>query len=1076
VCGTLGLHAVPALGQTVARPATPEELRWQADRLFDQQRFDEARDAYLKIYPAFANDPELNRDLGWAFYRARQPDIRQAIRYWTVSWRVDGKEDLKVEAARAYARLGQWQSGATLLLELAAQHPNHPEHWRQLADVAESAREFAQAEAWYRAYLERRPADAPARVALARLLGWAKKFPEAIAEYEVVLKIDRRSTPARLGIAQVLAWKGDLEESLRRYDDVLAEQPANLDAQKGKAFALLWIGRSQEARPLFETVARRRPADQEVRAALKEVARLAQVAATAPAGVPAAPPDPLEILRGRVEEALQRKDAPAAEALVREGLELAPGDVALRRLLVQAYIAADRLNEALTLLETLVSEQPERLEMLRELASLQVRTGRLDAAVESLSRYLTERPDDRSARVDMARVMSWSRQFEQASREYRRVLEADPGNIEGEVGLAQVEAWQGRYGQALDQFDRILARSPDQREALIGRAQSLFWTGRRDEAVDLLARVAQQFPGDREIASLAADLREAQRQQTTTPQNVEESIAHYREILDRQPDDAGALQMLGDLHAGRGDYSEAVVYYRQARGQRPDDAPLQLAMARALSAAKAFEESATLYRDLLAREPGSVRRVELAQVLSSAQQYEQAVAEYAQVIAEQPDDLDARLAMARILSWSRRYDESLSAYRALIERAPSHREARVEYARVHAWKGDLDAAIQLFSDLELTYPQDHDVLLGKGQSLQWSGRPREAQKVLATLRMTYPDDRDVRIAMAGTQLALGRSDLALRELEAAGDGALADANVQSMRSLALRQLRPVFVVSYSPSKDSDDLEILPLTGTLYFTPVPRVRSHLRGVFTPSTMPAQGSAQGREAVVGSTVQIAPGVVGRGEIGANIGSEDRNSLIGSGGVTWLPSPKVRLDFDAGRQFLNYLPLSYHRDISRVGMRAGLDYRPTRRLLLHTDYSHARYSDANDGDLANVVATYAVTQRSRVTLESGYLYSISGFAEQTGSGYYAPSRLERHAGLVNLSGRARPWLGYYVAGTLGIEREADAPFRVDGSIRFSVDFSVGDRLTLSTGYGYSRVASLTRSGAYAYQGVTGGLEIRF
>jgi hypothetical protein len=400
----------------------------------------------------------------------------------------------------------------------------------------------------------------------------------------------------------------------------------------------------------------------------------------------------------------------------------------------------------------------------------------------------------------------------------------------------------------------------------------------------------------------------------------------------------------------------------------------------------------------------------------------------------------------------------------------------VEYARVHAWKGDLEQAIELFAALEPLYPQDRDVLLGKGQSLQWSGRPREAERILSDLRKRYPDDHDVRLALAGAQLALGRGDRALRELQGLGSGTVNDPDLQSMRTLALRQVRPVLVVSYNPSTDSDDLEIRALTSTLYFSAFPRMRSYVRGLLTPSTMPSQGTGEGREALVGSTVHIAPLVVGRGEAGVNVGSGGRTSAVGGGGATLLPTRGLRLDIDAARQFLNYLPLSFQRDISRVVMRTSADVRPTRRVLLHADYSHGWYSDTNRAHTWNIVASHALVQRSQTTLEAGYLYSMSDFAKQTAQGYYAPSRLQRHAGLVNLFRRPRSGFGYSVAGTLGAEREADAPFRLDGSIRIAADVTLAQRLTLSAAYAYSRVTTLSRSGAYAAHAVTSGLEVRF
>ncbi len=673
-------------------------------------------------------------------------------------------------------------------------------------------------------------------------------------------------------------------------------------------------------------------------------------------------------------------------------------------------------------------------------------------------------------------MLSWSRQFEEATREYQRVLREDPDNIESQVGLAQVDAWQGRYAPALEQYEAVLARRPAQREALIGKAQALYWTGQHAESLALFARLEEQFAGDREIASLFADLREMERKRTEPPPDVDTLIRQAEEALSRAPGDPQTLRTLGDLHMRKGQHAQALTYYRDADRLQPRDPGIQLALARALATTRQPREAVEHYRALLAQAPDPAVRKELAQVLTGMREYAQAVALYDDVLAQDPGDQGARLSRARILSWDRQYDAALDGYRAVIEAQPENRDARVEQARVTAWKGDLDRAIELFTALEREYPGDRDVLLGKGQALQWSGRAREAEKILKPLREAYPDDRDVRVAMASTQLALGRSDLAKRELQIPGVRRADDADVQQLWNLTMQQLRPVLVVGFNPSEDSDDLRIAPLTSTFYFSAVPRLRSYLRGAFIASQIPSTDRRRGREGVFGSTLQASPVVALRGEIGTNVGDDDTVDLIGLGGITLLPTSKLRLDASVGRQFLNYLPLAVERDISRVLTQVGADYRPTDDWLLHGDYFFGSYSDGNRAQGGNLIASRSFVRRAPFTAEAGYLYSSSGFDEDPGNGYYAPSRLQRHAGLLNVYGRGPAWLGYAISGTLGTEKAEDDPFRLDGTIQGSVDVMLGTALKVSGGYGYARIASLSRAGAYLTHSAFARLEVRF
>jgi hypothetical protein len=388
----------------------------------------------------------------------------------------------------------------------------------------------------------------------------------------------------------------------------------------------------------------------------------------------------------------------------------------------------------------------------------------------------------------------------------------------------------------------------------------------------------------------------------------------------------------------------------------------------------------------------------------------------------------------------------------------------------------LDRAVRLYADLQSRFPNDREILLGEGQALQWSGRAREAEQVLAPLRAAYPNDREVLLAMAGTQLALGRSDLALRDVRQAEGISPDHRDVRLMRGLVLRQVRPMLVMGFSPSFDSDDLHIFSYSSTFYFNPVPRVRSYIRAAIIPSMNPRDGIVQGREAVLGATSQVAPWLILRGEAGSNFSSTGRTSTIGGGGFTLLPSPSLRLDFNASRRFINYVPRSVLLDISQRQFQGSLDYRPVNNLLVHFDYSHGRYSDGNRSHTGSVSLTQTLVRSEQLTLEGGYIFSVGSFSRQPLTGYFAPSQLQRHGGLVNLYGQFNSRVGYNFSGRAGAEQTFENPYQPQGTLQVSVDFKLSERIKWSMGYGYFRIAALAGTGAYLTNSVFSTFEIQF
>ena len=579
-----------------------------------------------------------------------------------------------------------------------------------------------------------------------------------------------------------------------------------------------------------------------------------------------------------------------------------------------------------------------------------------------------------------------------------------------------------------------------------------------------------------------------------TPEEQVASLQPRIEEAFRQKDASGAIALLesalalipGDLELQRkiaqayllaGQPERAIASLQWHSSQHPDSADLLRDLASAQDRADRFLETADTLKAYLQRRPEDLAaRLEMARLLSWSGRYRESAETYQQVLQAQPENIEARLGLARVLSWGRHYEEAIQHYRKVLEQDPENREAGVEQARVHAWKGNLNRALELYSDLQKLYPNNREVLLGKGRSLQWAGQLEEAREILESLRSQYPGDQEILLALAGAQLALGRQDLALQNLEQAETIDPENQDLQRLRRLVLRQLRPVLVLGFSPSFDSDDLQIFPYTGTLYFSPGPRVRSYVRGAITASMTPGSGIFQGREALLGAVVRTAPWLILRGEIGGNSVSSGRSDPIGGGGLTYLLAPWLRLDFNVSREFLNYLPRPVTLGISRVNWQAGWNLQPTNRFLLHLDYFHSRYSDTNRASGASLTATRTFVQGERMTLEGGYLYAVSSFSKQLGNGYFDPSQLQRHASLLHLSGRATSWLGYNFTGTLGAEQQFHDPFRRDGTWQIGTEILLSQRLRLNLGYGFFRTASLTRAGAYRTHSASATLEIQF
>jgi tetratricopeptide (TPR) repeat protein len=122
--------------------------------------------------------------------------------------------------------------------------------------------------------LERAVSIAPKpeyELSLAETLAWAKRFPQAEAQYRAVLQRDHNSRAAALGLGQVLLWEHHYAAGAAQYRRVLSAHPGDVDAQRGLAFADYWSGDYRRAQRELQALLRSRPNDAEVRKALADI-------------------------------------------------------------------------------------------------------------------------------------------------------------------------------------------------------------------------------------------------------------------------------------------------------------------------------------------------------------------------------------------------------------------------------------------------------------------------------------------------------------------------------------------------------------------------------------------------------------------------------------------------------------------------------------------------------------------------------------------------------------------------------------------------------------------------------------
>jgi len=1136
--------AARAQGPTSGAVRLPDEqarqLRAEADRDYEHQNYPEALSKYLKLYPNFTNDSEINRRISQIYSARPKDEWRKAIPYLRKAHQLDRTN---VDVIRDLAAVTSWaamyQESIPLYRELIRRSPDVPAYRLHLARILSWAAQNTQAATEYNYYLSRSPSDLVARVELGRLLAQQKNYSGATDQYGYVLRMQPRNVSARFGLAQVLAWSGQLRPALTELAKVLAAQPRHFEARTLRAYVHAWLGELEQARKEFEALAKENPKRADVREGLKfvkdqEKALVAAPPTPAPAQPTARDLAELAVAEQRYEEAI---------AHYREHLAKSPDDSDAQFRLAQVLSWNRQFDESVVLLRDLIAKNPNNIEPVAHLARVLSWSEKLPESIEQYRQALAVRPDDPALHVELARVLSWEKDYGGAHDEYRKAVSLQPENIEAQRGIVQVLIWNG---------DASAARSE-------------------------LIQLREKHPHDPGLATLEQQLIALETQQArSAPPEVGEK--YFRALVEKDPTSVEAHVDLAAVYVRMSDYPRAIQELRSALQLKPeDDALLRLQLARVLSWNREYPESIELYREYVAKHPDDVvDHLQLARVLNWAKDVNASAAEYRELLKKDPGNKEARLELARVLTWTRQYPDALQQFDTLAQQDPKNVEARIGQGRIYSYQARWREALQAYDGALAQQPQNREALTGKAQALLWSGDPGAAREILRQLYSKDPNDATVLVSLASAENSLARPDRALDLLTQAERVAPDSADVRLLRGQIRTALSPELRLGGSYVRDSDALNTWRYSLDFRFNLHPRIRQFLTVDFLPTSalaglfgyavatpaglqfatrVPVDPSVPsptlldasdfppgllvpGGTRFTQSAAQFLAGgsmrlnrwfswTAGAGAIQLRHGSADFDSLgfpstrtrfIYTATPTFYIGSDWEISLTSSRQYWAYTPKAISQTTHVDEVSGTLTWRPGPRSRIALGYYHRQLSPRFEiptltiydptfttllgtfqgrtfkkiGNGATVSATRTVVKKERGELTLGYDAMAFGYNHPPGlsspeffvnPGIFTPSFYQRHAGLLQVVLKPSNKITWDLHGTAGVQQfRQGSDLALSSTAGTRLDFTLSSHVTLNVGYEYFNAASavqavIVRAGrAYHSNYVTAGLHFRF
>lgn len=296
--------------------------------------------------------------------------------------------------------------------------------------------------------------------------------------------------------------------------------------------------------------------------------------------------------------ALESGDAETAVAAAERSLERSDGWRAARLIRVRALLAAERIEDAIAALEGLVSDNPENYDLRLQYARTLQDRGRSRSALDQYQRLVEAQPDDSRALYAGALVALERGEYDQARGWLERLLDKEqrteaaqyylgriaeekgdyaaardrysrtggPYDKQAQLRLAHMEADEGEVGEAIERLERLRENNPDRRgQAWQAQGQLLREAGRLDDAIEAYSKGLDEVPDD-------TDLRYARAMTQVQRDNIDAAEQDLRAVLEKEPDNAHALNALGYTLANNTDrLEEAAELIRKAYAKLPED-------------------------------------------------------------------------------------------------------------------------------------------------------------------------------------------------------------------------------------------------------------------------------------------------------------------------------------------------------------------------------------------------------------------------------------------------------------------------------------------------------------------------
>ena len=442
---------------------------------------------------------------------------------------------IKYQLARAYLQDDNATQAAFVLNQALAENPNYTEAKLLLGEINLRNGNAQQVMTSMLDLLKEQPGLAPAQVLLARAYQSLGRLEDATAIFREQIRFSPQSSQPYLLLGLVLRQQNKIDEARKVFEDAYRLAPGNL-------LALNQLVELDIQSKNFDS-------------ALQRVQAELQKTPQSPAA---------HLLEGKVYAAQGQWDR--AEAALLKTLELDPNSSNAYDLLIATYVASNKLAQAITHLESLLSKSPKNIPALMLSALIYERMHEFSKATAAYEKLLLAKPDFPLVLNNLAYL--YAERLDERDKAYELAQKARALQP-GDPAIADTLGWilykRGDYKQAVALLTESAKNLPNNPEIQFHLGMANYMMGQKDEARTAFRQAVAaptDFPGKEEAKRQLSLLGDAGSEETQLSSN---EVMHKE-----QSDDPLAQVRLAESYEKQGEFAKAAAACENAIKLNPN--------------------------------------------------------------------------------------------------------------------------------------------------------------------------------------------------------------------------------------------------------------------------------------------------------------------------------------------------------------------------------------------------------------------------------------------------------------------------------------------------------------------------